>query len=53
MNKYNNKSNETITKSSLVSCSFIKAIYSELSTDDSDLTNMLEDYMMFLKSGLT
>jgi len=50
---YNNKSNETIAKSSLVSCSFIKAIYSELSTDDSTLTNMLEDYMMFLKSGLT
>jgi len=51
----NKKANNNLVKMVLVNCSFTKAIYKELSTNDSetDLTNKLENYIRILKNSLT
>jgi hypothetical protein len=49
------KTNNNLVKMVLVNCSFTKAIYKELSTNDSetDLTNKLENYIRILENSLT
>ena len=51
----NKKANNNLVKMVLVNCSFTKAIYKELSTNDSetDLTNKLENYIRILENSLT
>ena len=54
-NIINELQDNNLVKMVLVNCSFTKAIYKELSTNDSetDLTNKLENYIRILENSLT